>query len=125
MSKKILVIDDEEQLVEMVQMRLEANEYMVISAKNGAEGVQKAVETKPDLILMDVLMPEMNGYSALKHLKEEEKTKDIPVIMFTVQRHLEDRRRSISEGAAAHIVKPFEPEELMKKIKDILAGKEQ
>ncbi len=120
MAKKILIIDDEKQLIEMVKIRLEASGYFVISVGDGVQGVSKAIEEQPDLILLDVLMPKMDGYNTLDKLKGEAETKLIPVIMFTVERTPEKIKKSFEAGAEEHIIKPFDPEELMTKIKKVL-----
>jgi len=119
-NKKILVVDDESQLIEMVQIRLEANNYNVVSACNGREGVKKAKQEKPDLILLDVLMPEMNGYQALEALRNDTWTKLIPVIMFTAKSQLEDVARASELGIEDYIVKPFDHRVLLDKVKKAL-----
>ena len=117
MSKKILVVDDELHLAEMMTSRLRANRYEVISALTGEEGLRKAMHEKPDLILLDVLMPDFDGYHVLCRLKEEPETRDIPVIMLTVKHWSEDIKRAIEKGAVDYIVKPFDPRSLLEKIK--------
>ncbi|MCK4883032.1 MAG: response regulator, partial [Candidatus Omnitrophica bacterium] len=82
-KKKILIVDDEADLVELIKIRLEANNYEVITANSGLEGLSKATSEVPDLIVLDIGMAEMDGYTALQKLREEEITKEIPVIMLT------------------------------------------
>jgi len=121
-NKKILVVDDESQLVDMVSMRLKANSYEVVSANSGREGIEKARQQKPDLILLDVLMPEMDGYQALGALKKDSQTKLIPVIMFTAKSQLEDVARASELGVEDYIVKPFDHRVLLDKIKKALGS---
>ena len=117
MSKKILVVDDEPHLAEMMSSRLQANRYDVITALTGEEGLRKATREKPDLILLDVLMPDFDGYQVLCLLKEKPETRDIPVIMLTVKNWSENIKRAIERGAVDYIVKPFDPRLLLDKIK--------
>ena len=120
MEKKILVVDDELHLIEMVQMRLEANGYEVITANDGEEGLEKAKSEKPDLILLDVMMPKMDGYEACSLLKNDEQLRKIPVVLFTgkAQEDFEDVGKKA--GADAFITKPFDPPELLAKIEELI-----
>ena len=118
--KKILLVDDEIQLADMVKMRLEANNYDVITASGGIEGLEKAEKDDPDLILLDILMPGMDGYQTLEKLKENSETKSIPVIMLTAKGQADDLTRSVSLGAIDYVVKPFSPVKLLEKIKRAL-----
>ena len=120
MGRKILVVDDEPHLVDMVATRLRANRYEAVTAVRGGEGIEKAKREKPDLILLDVLMPDMDGYGVLSRLKEAPETKEIPVIMLTVRRWNEDIERALSAGAVDYIGKPFEPKDLLDKIQKVL-----
>ena len=119
MGRKILVVDDEPHLVDMVATRLRANRYEAVTAVRGGEGIEKAKREKPDLILLDVLMPDMDGYGVLSRLKEAPETKEIPVIMLTVRRWSEDIERALSAGAVDYIGKPFEPKDLLDKIQKV------
>ena len=119
MGRKILVVDDEPHLVDMVATRLRANRYEAVTAVRGGEGIEKAKREKPDLILLDVLMPDMDGYGVLSRLKEAPETKEIPVIMLTVRRWNEDIERALSAGAVDYIGKPFEPKDLLDKIQKV------
>lgn len=118
--KKILLVDDEIQLADMVKMRLEANNYDVITASGGIEGLEKAEKDNPDLILLDILMPDMDGYQTLEKLKENSETESIPVIMLTAEGQADDLTRSVSLGAIDYVVKPFSPVTLLEKIKTAL-----
>lgn len=117
---KILIIDDEIQLVTMVQMRLEANGYDVITANNGQEGLEKAKSDRPDLIMMDVMMPKMDGYKVCGLLKNDMRYSKIPVILFTARAQQDDRELGGEVGADAYVTKPFEPSVLLAKIEELL-----
>lgn len=122
MSKKILLIDDELDLVKAVTVRFKASGYELIPASDGEEGVDKAQEFRPDLILLDIIMPKMDGYEVCKALKANPKTKNIPIVIFTAtgQRDLEER--CMAAGAAAVIKKPFETTELLELVNKFLQG---
>jgi len=121
-SKKdrILVIDDETQLIEMVQIRLEANGYEVITANNGQEGVDKAKDENPDLIILDIMMPVMDGYEACKILKNDPQCSKIPIIFLSAKAQDEDTKIGEEKGADAFVKKPFETADLMTKIEELL-----
>lgn len=120
MSKKILVIDDEPELVKAVKIRLESNGYEVETAYDGPTGLEKTKEFKPDLILLDIIMPGMNGYEVSKKLKAEPDTKDIPIIIFTAsqQRELEEKCKEV--GVTDFITKPFETSDLLNMVNKFL-----
>ena len=120
MSKKILVVDDEPNIVKMVANRLKVSGYEVITATDGLDCFEKAQEAKPDLILLDILMPKMDGFLTLKKLKDSIITKDTPVIMFTAKGQGDDVEKAAELGAIDYIVKPFTPIILFDKIKKAL-----
>jgi|PlaIllAssembly_1097288.scaffolds.fasta_scaffold891668_1 DNA-binding response OmpR family regulator len=121
MAKKILLIDDDLKIIKLVESRLKANGYDVISAKDGKSGIEKAKRESPDLILLDIMMPEIDGYQVIERLKKEEDTKSIPVVMLTAKRDLEDIDKSMNVfGAVGFISKPFSPAELLQQIKNAL-----
>ena len=117
---RILLVDDEVQLVTMVQMRLEANGYEVVTASNGQEGLDKAKSENPDLIMMDVMMPKMDGYKVCGLLKNDTRYSKIPIILFTARAQQDDKELGGEVGADAYITKPFEPPVLLAKIKELL-----
>ena len=117
-KKKILVVDDEIELVELVKIRLEVNGYEVITANSGLEGLSKAVSELPDLIILDIAMAEMDGYAVLQKLKQEEKIKDIPVIMLTAFAKMKSLFEM--EGISDYIVKPFDPQDFLSKVDKVL-----
>lgn len=121
MVKKILIVDDEKDLVETLTFRLEAAGFEVIPAYDGLEGLSKARKEKPDLILLDVMMPKMDGYQVCRLLKFSTDTKDIPIIMLTARGQDRDKLTGQEVGADVYITKPFDGAELVKKIKEVLA----
>ncbi len=119
MHKKIMIIDDEVELVDMVTRRLEASGYEVASLYIGTEAVYEVKLQKPDLILLDVMMPGKSGYQVAKDLKADPATEGIPIIFFTARFHRKEDIAKITE-IDDYILKPFEPAELMSKIKTLL-----
>ncbi|MCK5014688.1 MAG: response regulator [Candidatus Omnitrophica bacterium] len=120
-KKKILIVDDEIELVELVKIRLETSGYEVITANSGLEGLAKAAGELPDLIVLDIGMAEMDGYSTLQKLKGEEKTKDIPVIMLTAYAKMKSLFEM--EGISDYIVKPFDPQDFLARVDKVLRKK--
>ncbi len=112
MNKKILVIDDEPHIVKVIKSRLEANDYKVITAFNGKEGLVKVQDEDPDIIIVDILMSEMDGYTFVRELKKT--PKKIPVIVLTAKTGMAEIFRI--EGIDDYVCKPFETEELLGKI---------
>jgi DNA-binding response OmpR family regulator len=121
-KKRILLVDDEVQLVEMVKLRLEANDYDVITAYDGQEALDKARGEKPDLIILDLMLPKVDGYKVCRMLKFDEKYKSIPIILFTARAQESDEKMGFEVGADAYIIKPFEPQILLGKIKELIKG---
>lgn len=118
--KKILVIDDEPYVVKTLARMLKADGYEVIGGYSGKDGLEKAESQKPDLILLDILMPKPDGYDVLKKLKADKNSKT-PVIMLTARRSTEDIVKTMVDGGAVdYIIKPFCEEELLNKIKRAL-----
>ena len=119
-KNKILVVDDEFDMVEMLSMRLEAAGYQVISASDGQEGLNKARSEKPDLIILDLMMPKVDGYKVCRMLKFDEKYKHIPIILFSARAQETDMKLGQEVGADAYVTKPFEPDILLNKISQLL-----
>ncbi|PIQ89145.1 MAG: two-component system response regulator [Candidatus Omnitrophica bacterium CG11_big_fil_rev_8_21_14_0_20_42_13] len=119
-KKKILIIEDEAGLVETVKFRLEANNYEVITADNGEEGLDKARREKPSLVLLDLMIPRIDGHEVCRLLKSDEKYKDIPIIIFTARAGEDDEKLASEAGANDYITKPFESKELLFRIEGLL-----
>ena len=122
---RVLVVDDEADIVSTIQYRLEFCEFEVITATNGKEGLEKAANEKPDLILLDISMPVMNGHEMLERLKNRPDLKDIPVIMLTAYSDAKDVTKAADLGIADYVTKPFDFTELMGKISNALGNKIQ
>jgi len=118
--KKILVVDDEEDIVKTLSFRLEASGYEVIAAYDGREALEKAKKEKPDLIILDLMLPRMDGYKVCGLLKADARYNKIPIIMFTAKAQEEDMELGKEVGTDAYIVKPFKSEVLLEKIRELL-----
>lgn len=117
---KILIVDDEATTREIVKKILEDQDYLCIIAEDGPEGLEKAEQENPDSILLDQLMPEMNGDEVLEKLKSNDNTKDIPVIMLTAKNDIKDVAKSLELGAIDYVVKPFDKDNLVVRLKHAL-----
>ena len=117
---KILVVDDEPQLVELLKMRLEVMGYSVLTAYDGQEGLAKATQEHPDLILLDIMMPKMDGCETLSRLKQQPETRAIPVIMLTAKGDTHSITRLQALRATDYFIKPFDATELLAFIRKYL-----
>jgi two-component system, sensor histidine kinase and response regulator len=124
MMEKILVIDDEPQLRASIQEVLELSDFETIAAAEGLTGVQMAKDCAPDLIICDILMPELTGYEVLTAVRQDESTCSIPLIFLTAQTQRSDMRRGMEYGAADYLMKPFSPSELLRAVTSQLAKRE-
>ena len=120
---KILVVDDNPANVRVLKLRLLAEGYEVVEAADGLEALEKANEERPDLILLDIMMPKMDGYEACRRLKAEEETQLIPVVMVTALKETADRVKGIEAGADDFLSKPFDPSELQARVRSLLRVK--
>ena len=120
---KVLVIDDEPKVVQTLQDRLEMNDYEVLTAYDGKEGLEKAVKFLPDVILLDIIMPVLNGLDMLEAMRRHPECSDIAVIMLTARSQMEDLERSRACGIEDYIVKPFEISELLEKMEKIIENR--
>jgi len=119
-KKRILVVDDEVDLVETVRFSLELEGYDVLVAYNGEEALNQARKENPDLILLDLMLPKLDGYKVCRLLKFDERYKHIPIFMLTAKTQEKDKATGMETGANEYITKPFEMDELMKKVKNYL-----
>ncbi|MBV9864873.1 MAG: response regulator [Abitibacteriaceae bacterium] len=122
MPRKILVVDDERDIVRLEQTGLRSEGYEVVTASTGREALEKVFFEKPDLILLDVMLPEIDGFEVLKKLRENPETATIPVIMLTARSEEADVAKGWKGGADLYITKPFELDELMETVQRILEG---
>jgi DNA-binding response OmpR family regulator len=119
-DKKILVVDDEPHLVRSLTFILEKAGYNVSSASNGEEALSKILQSKPNLIFLDVMMPKKNGYEVCEEIKKSSELKDIYVIILTAKGQETDREQGLKAGADEFITKPFSPLEIVARVKKIL-----
>jgi DNA-binding response OmpR family regulator len=116
-DRKILVVDDEERMVRFIRLNLEHDGFRVIEAFNGNQAINKARSNLPDLVLLDVMMPDLDGFEVLRVLRE---VSTVPVIMLTAKGEEEDRVRGLELGADDYITKPFSPRELVSRVRAVL-----
>ncbi|MFH1478954.1 MAG: response regulator [Candidatus Omnitrophota bacterium] len=119
-TKKIMIVDDEEDIRRLLKIRLEREGFELVIAEDGEIGLRLAEAEKPDLIVLDIVMPNMDGYTCLKELRKLPTTKDIPVIMFSGKEEDKVRDLFAFQKISAYIEKPFDLEDLINKIKEIL-----
>ncbi len=122
-TSSVLIIDDDELLIMLLEHKLGQRGLSVQSASDGQDGLLAAIESKPDLVVLDVMMPTMDGFEVLRRMKEHDDTREIPVIMLSAKRLEGDVVNGLNLGAADYLVKPFMPEELLLKIQRLLRDK--
>jgi DNA-binding response OmpR family regulator len=119
--KKVLVVDDDRSLTELLQMVLEDAGYQVTLAQNGREAIFSAAKDPPDLVVLDVVMPEMDGWATSDHLLSHERTAKIPIIFLSARVQAEDQLRGWYRGCFDYLTKPFDIQELLEKVEQALA----
>jgi DNA-binding response OmpR family regulator len=119
---KILVVDDEVNITQILEFSIGAEGYEVVTAANGEEAIDKARREQPDLIILDVMMPKIDGFEACRILKANPLTKGIPVVLLTAKGRDIDKRLGQEVGATDYIVKPFSPNKLIDRIHQLLVG---
>ena len=117
---KILIVDDNRDVREVLQCQLEMLGYLVVSAENGCIAIAKAIAEQPDLILMDIMMPEMDGWQASRAVRANPETKDIPILAATAMCRRADLNACLEAGCNGYIVKPFTMTELKQKIGELI-----
>ena len=120
--KRILIVDDSRTALMMTSVIVSKGPYEVLTANDGLDGVTKALREKPDLILMDVMMPKMDGFEAVKRLRDEEPTRSTPIIMVTTRGENENLQLGYESGCSDYVTKPINSVELMAKIRDHLTA---
>lgn len=125
MKPRILVVDDEHDLVNLVRYNLQKEGYEVLFAYDGTTAVQLIWDSKPDLIILDLMLPDQSGFDICKKIKAEESTRKIPVIMLTARSSENDRITGFESGAEDYVVKPFSPKELVLRVKAMLGRTRQ
>lgn len=119
-KKKVLVVDDEPDIVRLVDISLKLCNFDVLSCFSGPEALEKLKTEKPDLILLDVMMPKMSGYAVCQAIRADASTKDIPVIMLTAKGQKGDAEKGLEAGADDYIIKPFDPYDLGERVSRFL-----
>jgi two-component system alkaline phosphatase synthesis response regulator PhoP len=122
MPLKVLVCDDERHIVRLIQVNLERQGYIVVTAFDGKEGLEKIRSEKPNLVVLDVMMPYMDGFEVLKTIRREPETENLPVIMLTAKAQDKDVFEGYHYGADMYLTKPFNPMELVTFVKRIAQG---
>ena len=117
---KVLVVDDEEYIQHILNFSFGAEGFDVLTASDGEEAIKKAKSVKPDVIVLDIMMPKMDGYEACKKLKSDPQTKNIPVILLTAKGRDVDRKLGTEAGADDYVVKPFSPGRLIERVEGII-----
>jgi len=117
---KVLVVDDEEYIQHILNFSFGAEGYEVITAADGEEAVKIARSEKPDIIVLDIMMPKMDGYEACKQIKADPQTQDIPVILLTAKGREVDRKLGAEAGADDYVVKPFSPGRLIERVEGFI-----
>jgi twitching motility two-component system response regulator PilH len=121
--RTVLIVDDSQMLRQMLSDLLQSNGMTVLEATNGVEAKEQIQANSPDLVITDLIMPEMNGYELCRWLKNESELKQIPVLMCTTKSEEFDRYWGMKQGADAYITKPFHPPELLKTVKQLLKNR--
>ena len=118
--RKILIVDDQAEVRELVEVTLEVEEYKILTAENGEKAVEIAKAEKPDLIIMDVMMPGIDGLEATRRIKDDPELKDCKIIMLTAKGQKDDVEEGYNAGADEYFTKPFSPLELIRKVEEVL-----
>jgi DNA-binding response OmpR family regulator len=117
---RVLVIDDEPPIRLLCRVNLEAEKMQVLEAADGPSGLERAREERPDVILLDVMMPQLDGWRVAEQLLDDERTKDIPIIFLTARAEFRDRARGLDIGGVDYVTKPFNPLDLAPLVRDLL-----
>jgi CheY-like chemotaxis protein len=112
-EKRILIADDDPVILRLIQVNLELEGYAVITAANGVEAVREATAHIPDLVILDIMMPRLDGYQACEQLKANDATKDIPIVFLSAKAQMGDIEKGKTFGVAEYLTKPFDPSELL------------
>ncbi len=122
MTHKILIADDDPIIIKLLQVNLEMEGYDVVTAQDGQDAVEKAGKEHPDLVMLDIMMPRMDGWAARQALLADPALKDIPVIFLSARAQQADLRKGYEAGVAEYITKPFDPVDLLDVVQKVLAG---
>lgn len=120
MSKRVLIVDDNQDAIHILTAVLKRGGYLVSVAKNGVDAIDKVREEQPALILLDIMMPKMDGFEVCQEIKGNEETRNIPILMITARKDAESRKRGLEVGASEYLVKPIHPAEVLRKVQEYL-----
>jgi DNA-binding response OmpR family regulator len=120
MGKKILIVEDSKNILFMMEMCLKKNGYIVEKASDGLEAIMKIFNMLPDLILLDILIPKLNGYSVCETIKSNENVKKIPIIIMSAKTQEKEVQKAFELGISGYLKKPFTPKELLKKVNEYI-----
>ena len=120
----VLVADDEQDIRDLVSLRLEQAGYEVITAADGEEGLRAVREREPDLVVLDVKMPRMNGYEVTREIRADSQTRDIPILLLSASVREDEVDEGLEAGANSYLVKPFRPADLREHVRALLAGEQ-
>jgi two-component system phosphate regulon response regulator PhoB len=118
--QKILIVEDERDIADLVGFNLERAGYEVLKAHDGITGAEMAIQQRPDLVILDLMLPGKDGYGVFKEIRRDSRSRDIPVIMLTARAQTEDRIQGLEAGADDYLTKPFSPKELMLRVQAVL-----
>lgn len=116
-KQKILVVDDEPHIVNLIKLTLSGDKYEVFGAYSGLEAIKFAKQIRPNLIILDLMMPNIDGYQVCEEVRKDPKLTNTPIMILSAKSQLVDKFKSINVGADDYLVKPFDPEELLKRVK--------
>lgn len=122
MDEKILIVDDEPDIVKVIQHRLETEMYKTAVAYDGQQALEKVKSEKPNLIILDIIMPKTDGFAVCQKIKKDPETAKIPIVILTAKTALSDKEQGFSYGAEAYLTKPFDLEELVNLVKQMLSN---
>jgi len=122
MNKKILVIEDDPNALRFIEYTLEQEGYQVSSAKDGLEGIKKVQDKHPDLIILDIMLPGLDGYEVCRQLRQKPETSLLPILMLSAKARQDDRNIGLKMGADEYLTKPADPSTIVEKVKTLLAS---
>ncbi len=125
MPQTVMVVDDDADILDVTRLALEGGGYNVLPTRSGPEALRTLEQSRPDLILLDINMPDMDGWQVLRMLKVDERMSSIPVAMFSIKMEVRDRLHGIQEGAFDYITKPFSTEDLLRRVRRIFDSLEK
>lgn len=123
-GKKVLVVDDDRVIQQLLEVNLELEGYEVLTAGDGEQALVRVKEFSPDVVILDIMMPKLDGIEVCRRLKADPSTADLPVIFLSAKAQDLDRRRGYELGVAAYLTKPFDPQELIETVERVLAGEQ-